>query len=313
MIAAVVQEVIKSKPILTPDSILSNSNTPPEQAPILLLSQDIAQDAPSDDSEVSAPSVPHQVEREGGFDSNTPTPTPTPQKSSTCHYDDSSPAARVEQEQRGRLSEYGGSPPSVSPSSSSLIDYEEDFLLQILLRIVSHPSYHYRRTSLTTHNIENICGPCQKRARSEAHCTWAATDSLGTPHPPSVDYTDYIRRLEDRISALESGTGRGHHIQPSNSRSINSASEVSIPRTTSRHGVASSTSPDPSIRQISASWAGSSFISTPEMSVDIRPSSSLSQDCLHHSRSFQKARMLHSTLPIIPFMTLLVRTPSAMP
>ena len=125
MIATVVQEVIQSKPILTPALILSNSNTPREQGPIPL-PHDKAQDEPSGDDEISAPSVLYQVEREGGFDSNTPTPTPTPQ-SSTFHYNDSSPAARVEQEQKRRLFEYSGSPHSASPSSSILTDYEEDF------------------------------------------------------------------------------------------------------------------------------------------------------------------------------------------
>ena len=126
VIATVVQEVIQSKPILTPASTLSSSNTPREQGTIPPLPQDIVQDETSGDNEVSAPLVPYQVDREGGFNSDTPTPPPW--KSSTYHYNDNSPAARVEHEQRDRLSEYGGSPHSASPSSSILTDYEEDFL-----------------------------------------------------------------------------------------------------------------------------------------------------------------------------------------
>ncbi|QKX52966.1 uncharacterized protein TRUGW13939_00037 [Talaromyces rugulosus] len=112
-----------------------------------------------------------------------------------------------------------------------------------------------------------LCGPCEKRSRSDTACTWT-TDSSRIPHAS----TEYIRQLEDRIRLLEGQNSRGHQIQGSNGR--DSVSEESIPRTTGRQIAPSSTSPRSITWQTSVPWMGPSLFSTPGTSADFHPSTS---------------------------------------
>ena len=113
-----------------------------------------------------------------------------------------------------------------------------------------------------------VCEPCEKRPGSEALCTWA-TDSLRIGHAP----TDYIKRLEDRISLLEESNRQGYITQPNNSRSMNDFSDESIPRTTTR-GVTSSSLPEPTTRQPITSAPSVGPSSIPGTSTDLQPSTS---------------------------------------
>ena len=52
-----------------------------------------------------------------------------------------------------------------------------------------------------------VCGPCQRRSsRSATECTWSASSRLHTSN-------SHIRRLQDRIAALESGHEAQNHFQ----------------------------------------------------------------------------------------------------